>query len=186
MLYWVKLSTTRQKTFVKLQTSFSLQLPRCFKHQMWSLVNLVILKKHQSYQEHLRFTSSHDVLPLELEKHKSIFSSYCKELLAISWSLVLPKNISPKKYAPRRPEFRSSHAIQKHTPLLYGKTHGRWWNPRSIEVGRVYAMVSLSMLWTMIFWLINPSDRLVSLIFVLDLRLDNMFLILFFLTRCSL
>ena len=131
-------------------------------------------------QEHLRFTSSHDVLPFEPEKHKSIFSSYCKELIAISWSLVLPKNISPKKYAPRRPEFRSSHAIQKHTPLLYGKTHGRWWNPRSIEVGRVYAMVSLSMLWTMIFWLINPSDRLVSLIFVLDLRLDNMFWHYFF------
>ena len=179
MLYWVKLSTTRQKTFVKLQTSFSLQLPRCFKHQMWSLVNLVILKKHQSYQEHLRFTSSHDVLPLELEKHKSIFSSYCKELLAISWSLVLPKNISPKKYAPRRPEFRSSHAIQKHMPLLYGKHMDadeiqdwlRW---------AVYAMVSLSMLWTMIFWLINPSDRLVSLIFVLDLRLDNMFWHYFF------
>ena len=136
-------------------------------------------------QEHLRFTSSHDVLPFEPEKHKSIFSSYCKELIAISWSLVLPKNISPKKYAPRRPEFRSSHTIQKHMPLLYGKHMDadeiqdrlRW---------AVYAMVSLSMLWTMIFWRINPSDRLVSLIFVLDLRLDNMFLILFFLTRCSL
>ena len=44
----VKLSSTRQKIFVMLRTSCTLQLPRCFKNQMWSLVNLVILKKHQS------------------------------------------------------------------------------------------------------------------------------------------
>ena len=80
------------ENLVRLQASFALQLPRCLKNQVWSLVNLVILKKHQSYQEHLRFTSSHDVLLLQPEKLKSIFSSY-----RIVRNLVVIKNRPPKE-----------------------------------------------------------------------------------------
>ena len=59
---------------------------------------------------------------------------------------------------------------------------------KRMEVFHVYAMVSWSMLWTVSFWLINLSDRLILLIFVLDLRLDNMLLKIdiHFLIVCSL
>ena len=90
----VKLSSTRQKIFVRLRTSFALKSPRCFKNQVWSLVNLVISKKCLSYQEHLRFTSTRNILPQQLEKPKSIFLS-CR----IARNLVLPKNTPPKKDA---------------------------------------------------------------------------------------
>ena len=98
----------------------------------------------------------------------------------IARNLVVPKNTPPKKMRALRPKFPFSRAILKHMCLLYGKTHRCWWNPRLVEVPHVHALASWNVLWTVIFWLINLSDGLILLIFVLDLGLDNMFLIFFF------
>ena len=95
-------------------------------------------------------------------------------------NLVVPKNTPPKKMRALRPSFPFSSAILKHMCLLYGKTHRCWWNPRLVEVPHVHALASWNVLWTVIFWLINLSPGLILLIFVLDLGLDNTFLIYFF------
>ena len=172
---WVKLSSTWQKIFVRLQTSLSLQLPCCFKYEMLSLMNLMILKKHQSYQDHLRFTNSHDVLPLQPEKPKSIFSSYW-----IAKNLVVPENMPPKKAVSTwTVTLIFSRSVKACELTSWKKT----WVLMKTKISRGAPCVCNGFMKRALnsgFWLINLSDGLVLLIFVLDLRVDNFLLIFFF------
>ena len=98
----------------------------------------------------------------------------------IAMNLIVPENTPPKKMRALRPSFPFSRAVLKQMCLLYGKTNRCWWNPRLVDVPLVHALASWNVLWTVIFGLINLSDGLILLIFVLDLGLDNIFLIFFF------
>ena len=99
----------------------------------------------------------------------------------ITRNLVVPKNTPPKKMRALRPSFLFSGAILKHMSLVHGKIHRYWWNQRLVELPHVHALASWNLLWTVIFLLINLSDGFILLVFVLNLGLDNMFLIFFFL-----
>ena len=92
--------------FCRAANQFSPSITALFQKSDMILSELVILKKHQLYQEHLRLTSSHNFLPLQPEKSKSIFSSY-----RITRDLVVPKVLHQKKMRTRRPWFRFSRAI---------------------------------------------------------------------------
>ena len=99
----------------------------------------------------------------------------------IERNLVVPKNTPPKKDAGTQTIISIlSRNFSLFMFLLYGKIHWCWWKPRLVEVPHVHALASWNVLWTVIFWLINLSPGLISLIFVLDLGLDNTFLIYFF------
>ena len=84
--------------FCRAANQFSPSITALFQKSDMILSELVILKKHQLYQEHLRLTSSHNFLPLQPEKSKSIFSSY-----RITRDLVVPKVLHQKKMRTRRP-----------------------------------------------------------------------------------
>ena len=95
----------------------------------------------------------------------------------IARNLVVHKNTLPEKRRALRPSSPLSRAILKHMCLLYGKTNRCRWNPKLVEVPHVHALAPWNMPWAVLFWLINLSNGLIFLIFVLDLGLDNMFLI---------
>ena len=90
----------------------------------------------------------------------------------IAMNLIVPKNTPPKKMRALGPSFPFPRAILKQMCLLYGKPNRCWWNTRLVEVPHVHVLASWNVLWTVIFWLINLSDGLILLIFVLDLGLD--------------
>ena len=78
-----------------------------------------------------------------------------------------------------------SRNLEAHALTVWKNT----WMLMKLKIGwdaHVYAMVSWNVLWKVVFWLINLSDGLILLIFILDLWLDNVFLIFFFLILCSL
>ena len=126
-------------------------------------------------------------LRLDMNLERVLFLFICQfYYYRIAINFIVSKNTPPKKKMRElEPSFPFSRAILKQMCLLYGKTNRCWWNHRLVEVLYAHALASWNVLWTVIFWLINLSDGLILLIFVLDLGSD-MFLIFIFLIICSL
>ena len=74
-------------------------------------------------------------------------------------NLAVPKNTPQKTDADTQTMISIlSHNLEGHYCM---KKRRCWWNPRLVEVPYVQKIVSWSVLWTVIFWLINLSDGLI-------------------------